>query len=202
MTRGRAPANRAATRLHPDTRRAMLVAAATHVFEGRDPLEVTIEEVAEAGGVSRSLVYAYFGDRGGLLAAVYRQSLDSFDLELGRALDHQLPDQVRLRRLVRRYLLFARDNRAAWDLMVAVGAVHHPLVQAARRARIERIARAWGHGSAGRLVARSVVGTLEAGAQDWVDYRDCGLERAIEVLVSVAWEGLTGVTDRGLLTDV
>lgn len=202
MTRGPAPANRAATRLDPDTRRALLVAAAADVFEGRDPLEVTIEEVAEAGGVSRSLVYAYFGDRAGLLAAVYRQSLDLFDLELGRALDQELPDQIKLRRLVRRYLLFARDHRAAWDLMVAVGALPHPLVQAARHARIERIARAWGDEPAGRLVARSVVGTLEAGAQDWVDYCDCGLERAIDVLVRVLWEGLSGITERGTLADL
>jgi len=202
MTRRSAPANRTATRLDPAVRRTMLVAAAARVFEGRDPLGVTIDEVAKAGGVSRSLVYAYFGDRGGLIAAVYRQSLDLFDQELGRALDQELPDQVKLRRLVRRYLLFARDNRAAWDVMLAAGALHHPLVQAARRARIERIARAWGDEPVDRLLARSVVGTLEAGAQDWVDYRDCGLERAIDVLVRVVWEGLSGVSDRKIPAEV
>ena len=58
-------------RLDPATRRALLVEAASGVFRGRDPSDVSFEEVAEAGGVSRSLVYAYFGDRGGLIAAVY-----------------------------------------------------------------------------------------------------------------------------------
>ncbi|MEX2292545.1 MAG: TetR/AcrR family transcriptional regulator [Acidimicrobiales bacterium] len=203
MTEHPAPAGgRSATRLDPVTRKALLVEAAAEVFKGRDPLQVTIEEVAEAGGVSRSLVYAYFGDRGGLIAAVYLHNLERFDRELGFALDQALPDEVKLRRLVRRYLLFARDHRASWDLMVAAGALHQPLVQDARRARIERIASAWGDRPAGRLVARTLVGTLEAGAQDWIDYRDCGLERAVDVLVTVVWDGLSGLADHGILSAV
>ena len=62
----------------------------------------------------------------------------------GRALDDRLPDEVRLRRIIRRYLLFARDNEAAWNVMAAAGALQHPAIQAARRERIERIAGAWG----------------------------------------------------------
>jgi AcrR family transcriptional regulator len=171
-------------RLDPATRRALLVEAAADVFRGRDPTDVSFEEVAEAGGVSRSLVYAYFGDRGGLIAAVYLHNLEQLDRELGKALDDRLPDEVRLRRIIRRYLVFARDNEAAWNVMAAAGALQHPAIQAARRDRIE---------------ARSVVGLLEAGAQDWVDYRDQGLERATDVLFAVLWEGLAGLRERGLV---
>src|SRR5688500_8072087 len=158
-------------RLDPATRRALLVDAAAGVFRGRDPGDVSFEEVAEAGGVSRSLVYAYFGDRGGLISAVYLYNLEHLDIELGRALDERLPDEVRLRRLIRRYLLFARDNQASWNLIAAAGALQHPAIQGARRARIERIASAWADEPAARLIARGVVGLVEAGAQDWVDYR-------------------------------
>ncbi len=45
-----------------------------------------------------------------------------------------------------------------------------------------------------------MVGLLEAGAQDWVDYHDSGLERATDVLFAVLWEGLPGLRrprDRG-----
>lgn len=186
-------------RLDPVTRRALLVEAAAEVFRGRDPSDVSFEEVAEAGGVSRSLVYAYFGDRGGLISAVYLHNLEHLDLELGRALDERLPDEVRLRRLIRRYLLFARDNQASWNLMAAAGALQHPAIQGARRARIERIASAWADEPSARLIARGVVGLLEAGAQDWVDYRDCGLERATDVLLAVLWQGLAGLRERGIL---
>lgn len=186
-------------RLDPVTRRALLVQAAAEVFRDRDPNEVSFEEVAEAGGVSRSLVYAYFGDRGGLIAAVYLHNLERLDAELGRALDERLPDEVRLRRLIRRYLLFARDNQASWNLMAAAGALQHPAIQGARRARIERIASAWTDEPSARMIAQSVVGLLEAGAQDWVDYRDCGLERATDVLLAILWEGLAGLQARGIL---
>ena len=83
--------------------------------------------------------------------------------------------------------------------MVAAGALQHPAIQAARRARIERIAISWGSAPTARLVARGVVGLLEAGAQDWVDYRDCGIERATDVLFAVLWEGLTGLRSRGIV---
>jgi AcrR family transcriptional regulator len=184
---------KAHTRLDPATRRAQIVEAAAEVFRDRDPNEVGFEEVADAAGVSRSLVYAYFGDRGGLIAAVYLRGLEQLDRELGRALDERLPDDVRLRRIVRRYLLFARDNQASWHLMTAMGAVQHPAIQGAREARIDRIAAAWGPSPTARLVARSLVGFLEAGAQHWVEHRECGLDRATNVLFSVIWEGLTGL---------
>ena len=186
-------------RLDPATRRALLVDAAAAVFRGRDPRDVSFEEVAEAAGVSRSLVYAYFGDRGGLIAAVYLHNLEALDRELGRALDDQLPDEERLRRIVRRYLVFARDNEASWNVMAATGSLQHPAVQAARHERIERIAEAWGATPTARLIARGVVGLLEAGAQDWLDYRDSGLDRATDVLFSVLWEGLSGLQTRGLV---
>jgi AcrR family transcriptional regulator len=181
---------KAHTRLDPTTRRAQIVEAAAAVFCGREPNEVGFEEVAEAAGVSRSLVYAYFGDRGGLIAAVYLHDLEQLDRELGRALDDRLPEDVRLRRIVRRYLVFARDNQATWSLMTAMGVLQHPAIQGAREARIDRIAAAWGDGPTARLVARSIVGFLEAGAQHWVDHRECGLDRATKVLFGVIWDGL------------
>lgn len=197
-----AKATKPQTRLDPTTRRAMLVRAAAQVFHGRDPSDVSVEEVADAAGVSRSLVYAYFGDRGGLIAAVYLHNLEQLDRELAQALDDRLPDDVRLRRIIRRYLLFAQDNEASWNVMAAAGAFQHPAIQAARRARIERIAGTWGYGPTARLVARGIVGLLEAGAQDWLDYRDCDIEQATDVLFVVLWEGLKGLRAQNIVAAV
>jgi AcrR family transcriptional regulator len=180
------------TRLAPEVRRAQIVEAAATVFRGRDPAEVSFEEVAEAAGVSRSLVYTYFGDRGGLVAAVYLHDLERLDREVSRALDARLAPEVRLRRLIRRYLRFARDHRTTWDVITSAGALQHPAVQTARRQRTERIAEAWGGGRETRLVARAVLGLLEAGADEWAQHRDCGLEQACDLLFSVLWQGLEG----------
>jgi AcrR family transcriptional regulator len=190
---------RGSQRLDPETRRAQLVAAAVEVFRGRDPNEVSFEEVAEAAGVSRSLVYAYFHDRGGLIAEVYLHNVAHLDAELSKALDAGLTDEAQLRRVVRRYLVFARDNEPSWSLLNTAGRIQHPAVQAARRARIERIASHWADAKTARSVAQAVIGLLEAGARDWLDYRDRGLDRTTDLLVGLVWSGVSGLSATGVL---
>ncbi len=180
------------TRLDPAVRRGQIVDAAARAFHGHDPSTVSLEEVAEAAGVSRSLVYAYFGDRGGLIAAVYLRNVERLDHELGQVIETDLPDEIRLRRIVHRYLEFAREDAPSWQLMAATGGVQHPAVQTARRERIERIAAAWGGAAEARLLARGVIGMLEAAAQDWLEYQDFPLDRAAEVLFAALWSGLSG----------
>jgi AcrR family transcriptional regulator len=177
-------------RLEPERRRAEIVEAASALFRGRDPSSVRFEEVADAAGVSRSLVYAYFGDRGGLLAAVYLHSLAGLDEELTALLDDVPVDEHRLGALVRRYLGLVRDNAASWPLFAAAGALEHPAVRQARRVRIQCIADTWGGGAGERLLARGVVGMLEAGASEWVEHRPCSLDEAADLLTSALWNGL------------
>jgi AcrR family transcriptional regulator len=177
-------------RLAPERRRAEIVEAASTIFRGRDPTTVRFEEVADAAGVSRSLVYAYFGDRGGLLAAVYLHSLAGLDEDLSSLLDNVPVDESRLRALVRRYMMLVRENAASWPLFAACGALEHPAVQQARRARIQRIADTWGGGPVDRLLARGVIGMLEAGASEWVEHRACSLDEAADLLTRTLWNGL------------
>jgi AcrR family transcriptional regulator len=179
-------------RLEPERRRAEIVEAASTIFRGRDPNTVRFEEVADAAGVSRSLVYAYFGDRGGLLAAVYLHSLAGLDEDLSSLLVDVPVDEARLRALVHRYLVLVRDNAASWPLFATAGALEHPAVQQARRARIQCIADTWGGGPVERLLARGVVGMLEAGASEWVEHRACSLEEAADLLTRTLWNGLCG----------
>jgi AcrR family transcriptional regulator len=177
-------------RLEPERRRAEIVEAAAAVFRDRDPGTVRFEEVAVAAGVSRSLVYAYFGDRGGLLAAVYLHSLTGLDEELTGLLRDVPVDESRLGALVRRYLTLVRENASSWPMFAAAGALEHPAVQQARRARIQRIADTWGGGPAERLLARGVIGLLESAASEWVERGECGLDEAVDLLTRALWNGL------------
>src|SRR3546814_6802067 len=115
---------------------------------------VGFEEVADAAGVSRSLVYNYFGDRAGLTAAVYIHEVEQLDQQLRRAADGKLPVEVRLRRIVRRYLVFARDNPDVWNLITSIGSLPHPAIQEARRSRLAAIATTWGPGPRDRTSTR------------------------------------------------
>jgi len=177
-------------RLEPERRRAEIVEAASTIFRARNTNTVLFEEAAGAGGVFISPAYAYFGDRGGLLAAVYLHSLDGLDEDLSSLLNDVPVDETQLGALVHRYLRLVQANAASWPLFAAAGALEHPAVQQARRARIQCIADTWGGGPVERLLARGVIGMLEAGASEWVEHRACSLEEAADLLTRTLWNGL------------
>jgi AcrR family transcriptional regulator len=72
-------------RLDPTVRRARLLDVAERMLATTDPSKVTLQHLADAAGVSRPLVYAYFQDRAGLLAAVDRQRAATVDEALAKA---------------------------------------------------------------------------------------------------------------------
>ena len=118
--------------------------------------------MADAAGVSRALVYNYFGDRSGLLAAVELRSLERLDQPLQAALDPTLSPSEQLRPLARAYRDLARTDGSTWRVLATFGGDRHPSVRAARRSRIENLAACWGGDDAARVAARTVTAMLEA----------------------------------------
>jgi AcrR family transcriptional regulator len=68
VSRGRAPAPRAAEELPPTARR--LLAAAQDILAERGYSELTMTAISQVSGVNRALVSYYFGGKAGLLAAL------------------------------------------------------------------------------------------------------------------------------------
>ncbi len=185
---------RTRTRLEPEVRRELILDAAEEVFRGRVITDVTFEEVADAAEVSRALVYNYFGDRNGLLAAVYVRSLVRLDRTLLASLDPGLAPVDQLRPLARAYLGFARDNGATWRVLASTGAVQHPAVQAIHRTRFERLAALWGGSPEARIAARTVAGMLEAATVDWLDEDGIDGEVVVDTVCRLLAFGLSGLT--------
>jgi AcrR family transcriptional regulator len=191
---------RARTRLDPEVRREQIIDAAEVVLTERDPADVTFEQIADAAGVSRGLVYNYFGDKAGLLAAVYLRNLDRLADALDSPLrvnDQRADDQLgrRLRSLVEVYLRFAADNPSAWKLIGTAETTEHPVVRRARRAHIERISASWGDTAEARVLGRGILGFLEAATVEWLGESDLGVEQAADVIYAQLWSGLGGDHD-------
>jgi AcrR family transcriptional regulator len=179
------------TRLDPEVRREMILAAAEEVFRQRPPSEVTFEAVADAAGVSRALVYNYFGDRSGLLAAVELRSLQRLDASLRAALDPTLSPSEQLRPLAKVYRELARTDGSTWRELATFGGDRHPSVRAARRSRIENLAACWGGDDAARVAARTVTAVLEAAATDDDDTdEEVDPDWAIELVCRILADGL------------
>jgi AcrR family transcriptional regulator len=189
---------RAVTRLDPATRRTQIIEAAARLFEDRDPAEVPFEEIADAAGVSRALVYNYFGDRGGLLAAVYLHHFDAVNERLRAAVADADTPSDRMRAVVDAYLDFAAEHPGAWRLLRVARAVDHPRVQEARRLRMREIADAWGGSPEALIVAYGITGLLEEATIEWLQSTTRQPDRVAGVLHDLMWNGLASLDDHGL----
>lgn len=188
-----AAGQRPRTRLDPAVRREQIAAAAARVFAEHDPADVSFEAVAEEAGVSRSLVYAYFGDRGSLFAAAYNHELACLDSEIDGALASMASGRDRLARAVGSYLRFAWRHRKEWELIASASGSRHPAVRDAVDARVERIAATLGDGPEARLLVRAVLGMLEAAAAHTFDPDDVGHAALADLLTQVIWGGVSSL---------
>ena len=179
------------TRLDPAVRRRQIAEAAARVFSEHEPNEVSFELVAEAAGVSRSLVYSYFGDRGSLFAAAYSHELARLDEAIDGALEALGADRARLRRAVGAYLEFAYRNRASWQLIASASSSRHPAVREAIQSRTDRIASSITPAPQARLLVRGVIGMLEAAAIHTLEHEDTDVDDLAELLTQIIWEGVS-----------
>ena len=180
------------TRLTPELRRAQIVDAAIEVFSGREPSEVTFEEIAEAAGVSRALVYNYFGDRGGLVGAVCLRCFEQLDEATSPAFDPALRPAEQAEQWIRRYLTFAAERPQAWAMIGSASSSQHAAVQDARRHRLDEVARRWGGTTEARLIAAAVAGMIQAAITEYEQSEEViEFDRMVELLGVLAWKGLS-----------
>jgi AcrR family transcriptional regulator len=176
-------------------RRQQIAEAAARVFADRDQSEVSFEAVADEAGVSRSLVYAYFGDRGSLFAAAYTYELARLDGEIDGALGSMGTDRERLSRAVRAHVDFAWRHRREWELIASASGSRHPAVREAVVARTEAIARSLGDTAEARLLVRGVIGMLEAAAVHTLEHDEVEPEALAELLTQVIWAGVSSLQE-------
>jgi len=186
---------RVRTRLTRATRREQIIDAAVLVFKGRDPNDVTFEEVADAAGVSRALVYNYFGDRRGLVAAVFQRHTQRLHAAVISGFDGNESFREAVEKVVRHHFEYARDNPDGYRTATGDGPTRHPEVI---EDRLAMLGEAFGGGPEARLVARSALALVEAAALRWLDRGDLTMERAIELVTELMWGGIQATEGVGL----
>ncbi len=88
--------------------------------------------MAEAAGVSRSLVHAYLGDRRGLLDAVQVRIVSRLDTAASPGLGGDGAPADHLRALVGRVFAFVAAEQDAWGVLVVSGGLDHPALHGIR----------------------------------------------------------------------
>jgi AcrR family transcriptional regulator len=115
------------TRLSPDERRGQLVALGVSFLAERPLDDLSIEELSTRAGVSRALVFHYFGSRQGLhrdvVVAASRAMLDASAPRL------EFAPRARLHDTLLRIVGFVRDHRGTFYSLVRGVASGDPVVR-------------------------------------------------------------------------
>jgi TetR/AcrR family transcriptional regulator len=103
-----------------DATRRTLLDAATSVFADHGFAGARVDEIAARAGVNKRMIYAYYGDKGGLYREVLSSRLAS--PEASRALAQWADPRRALEELVRWYFRLLSEDRAfarllAWELL-------------------------------------------------------------------------------------
>ncbi|POX55628.1 TetR family transcriptional regulator [Streptomyces sp. Ru71] len=193
-------------RLSVEERRSQLLTAALSLFAHRAPEDVSLDDVAEAAGVSRPLVYRYFpGGKQQLYEAALRSAAEQ--LQLCFAEPHEGPLLTRLSRALDRYLAFVDEHDAGFSALLQGGSVVETsrttaIVDGVRRAAADHIYSHLGVSAPGprlRMTVRMWITAVEAASLMWLDedkqppaddLRDWLVEQFVAVL------GVTAGRDR------
>jgi len=189
---------RTRTRLAREERREQIVDAAAEVFRGRDPAEVTFEEIADAAGVSRALVYNYFGDRGGLVEAVYDRNVRLLTWRVSEALATTAGRANALRALVEVHVAFARDDPAGYRY--AAGEPAFARLPELEQDRVARVAKNFGGSADANIVSRGFLSSVQTMVIYWLDHPDDGIapDRAVDVITAFLRGAIAEVGELGI----
>lgn len=179
-------------RLSVDRRRDELIEAALDLLSRRGPDEVSVDDVAQAAGASRALVYHYFGTKQELYAA----ALSKAAAELTRRLSQVEPDDTPLERLdraVRAFVEFAEAHSAGFVALLGGSAAYgnggesQALVASVEQTVYELLVQGLGEPApvdpTVRMTLRCWVAAAEAGVLDWLRHRDVAREEVERLLI-------------------
>jgi AcrR family transcriptional regulator len=199
------PAKRAATprggRLPRTARRAQLLDAALQIFVAQGYHAALMDDIAEHAGVSKPVLYQHFPSKLDLYLALLDAHVADLVQRVRAALDGTTDNRERVRASIATYFDFVDSEGAAYRLVFESDLRNEPAV----RERVERaldscvdaiaatIAKDTGvEPDEARLLSVGLAGLAEVTARWWLASGGAvPKERAVELLVGLAWRGLS-----------
>jgi AcrR family transcriptional regulator len=192
-------------RLTAEQRRRQLVTVALELFAQRGYRATTMDDIAEAAGVTKPLLYQHFSSK----RALYLELVDSIAQDLLAAVRHAVMkadgprQQVELGfaayfRLVVRHepafrLLYGRDHANDLELGQALRSVEDAIAEA-----IDPLIDAGLDDDHRRLLAYGIVGMAEGASRRFIEQRPGGgaeeeAQKLAQRMADLAWAGLRSV---------
>ncbi|MGO9196535.1 MAG: TetR/AcrR family transcriptional regulator [Acidimicrobiales bacterium] len=190
----------------PPGRRDELLAAALDVIRLVGP-DASMDEMAAAAAITKPVLYRYFGDRDGLIAAVAERFSDVLVSRLAQALvgDPRQDAEVLIRAAIESYVAFIEEDPALYGFLTQQAPLGGPALVAVidrvagsisevmrealdARGLDTRPATTWAHG---------VVGMVHLSGARWARHPDVPREQLVADLVTLVARGLIGAATPG-----
>src|SRR3954452_22760275 len=177
-------------------REAQMVAAAERLFSERGYHGVSMDEIAAASGISKPMLYDYFGSKEGLFLACMERARGRLFEAIGGAVRGADDAESALRAGIYAFLTVANDQRATWPVLFGEGGRFNEAAgsiraeQAGLIAQLLRELPGWEREPDAEeldAIAHIFVGAAEAVAFWAVDHDDVTLERVADYLMAVLW---------------
>jgi len=188
-----------------------MVGAATEVFGQRGYAAASMDDIAAKAGITKPMLYSYFGSKEGLFAACATGARDGLEARLREvAADRDLGFDQRLWRALLTVFEFVDRHRDAWRVLYPGGA--EPAGELGRAAHASRrsmeqlvsrlfadAARSRGMGEQGAAQAAAMAAGFAAAtiaaASAWADSPEEPRDLATLRLMNLVWMGLGRLLD-------
>jgi AcrR family transcriptional regulator len=185
-----------------------MLRVAERTFAQRGFHAASVDAIAEGAGISKPMVYAYFGSKEGLYRACMAQARERLFETVQREVDPRAAPDQQLWLGLLAFFTFVQEQRDSWAVLLGdVTAGTGPFAQEGATVRREvaalvsdllrRAAQAEGVGAAAlemtEPLARALIGSGESLAAWWAEHPDEPAERVALVLMNLAWMGMSGL---------
>jgi AcrR family transcriptional regulator len=191
-------------------REPQILEVAGRVFAARGYHRASMDEIAAQAGITKPLVYAYFGSKEELYVAYIDRAGRQLLARMREATDRDAPPAQRLQAGIREFLRFVEERGDGWRVLYSEAAARGgPVaeeVASLRAAIAEMIKRllmqsTTGVDPAGEAataldgVAHAFVGAGESLANWWLEHAELPAERAVDLLIALGRAGVEQALD-------
>ena len=187
-----------------------MLRVAERAFAARGFHAASVDAIAERAGISKPMVYAYFGSKEGLYRACMRRARERLFEVLRKNVDTAAAPDEQLWHGLLAFFTFVRDEPDPWTVLLGdVTAGTGPFAAEGAEVRREIAAlvadllrqSAAEHGRPPHTaelteqLARALIGAGESLAVWWGEHPEQPAERVALVLMNFAWNGLGGLVE-------
>ncbi len=190
-------------RLPAAERRAQLIETATSVFAEQGFHATSMNDVADAAGVTKPVLYQHFSSKRDLFVELLTEIGDQLRDRIAKATADASGPRQQIEQGFRAYFEYVGANTDAYRVLFGAGARRDPEFASLTRAVEESIAEAIaelivvdGHPAEDReLIAHTIVGMTEAASRYWMTHdRTPDIDAVATSVARLAWSGMRGIT--------